>query len=311
MTRRTAAAWFLVAVLVTATGCDRLTGGDADGAAPDAGASLNPASTEATGATAAPVALNRSAWYAGLRFDLGTATARPGGDGTLPAVSIDTVIEATGAGGGNTRNVRFHLELGGESIDGAVQDAPILDGLEKVTTALVFQTPKPVTDLSGAVLVIGDSERVQAEVRFDGSPGTDNKPATAFAGPRTVPFKDIKLTVSGCELRSDHKDRSEQAAKGHRMITCTLKVQNVSGGYFHIYDAEFQLKAPDGATTGATYGSMTQGIDNTKTTKDILLGWEIPWPATGAYALSVAQLDKPEESVSTAKNRVDIPLTLG
>lgn len=309
MLRRTAAAALTGAVLVFVAGCDPLSdGGDSAGPGSDGTIVGSPS----VSAAAASVPIDKSVWYRGMKLTFGTAVSAPGDDGGPGTVTVDVQFDNLGPTDHNSANLRTSLMADGTPYRGAVENAPVLPGSARSKANIVFQTGDTLPDLSAATITVGDGSEVQATVPFapDGE-SADLAPKTVVSGPKVAPFSEVKITISGCDLRADDPARGEQARKGKRLIVCGLSVHNQTGGFTHVYNNEFQVKASDGTSASATYGTMQEvGIDGGGT-HEASLAWEIAWPSTGSYTLAVAWLGGQGRGKPTAQNTMEIPLPLG
>jgi hypothetical protein len=255
--------------------------------------------------------INKSVWYAGLKITFGTAVSTAGKDGGPSGVTVDAAFDNLGPASHNSANLRTTLTVDGTPYGGAVENAPMLPGSAKSKANLVFQTDKPVHDLSSGTITVGDGGEVQAKMPLapDGEL-VDLAPKTVLSGPKVLTFSELKVTVSGCELRADFPERGEQAKKGKRLVVCGFTAHNLSNGFLHVYNQEFQLKAADGTANSATYGTMQEvGIDG-GATHEAPLAWEIPWPATQTYVLAIAWLGPHGTAKPTAQNTTEIALPL-
>jgi len=297
-------------------GCGRLTGdGDGDAGAGGAGGAgaLGRASSPDAGPAggADQVTVDKTVWYGGMKWTLNAASVRAADIGDGKEVVVEAVIQNNSSVEINLGNVRMSVNVDGASYDGGIAVSTMLAGGASGKQELRFPVEE-VKDLGTGVLTLGKGDEAQPVVPFGQGELVAMEPKTVLDKAATVTFKPTRYTVKACELRADFPPERVQAGKGKRLVTCALTVQS-TGGWIYYSSSEFGLKEPDGNVIAATYDDFVGRFDLFRSgeRKDIAVAWEIDWPISGAYALSLAYLGQQGNGdPRTAKNTREIPLDL-
>jgi hypothetical protein len=253
-----------------------------------------------------PVAINKTAWYDGLKLAFESVSYGPSGKVTVSVTAENNTPNAMNLG-----NISSTFTVDGHSNRGGFATDTMLNGGDTGKETLTFDTGEPVKDPASGVVTVGAGDQAQAIVPV-GSVGTlvDLQPKAVLAAPKTVTLAGLSYTVSTCELRADFPSGQKQAHKGKRLVTCAIAVQNTYRTYIYIDSTQFGIKPPDGPAFTATYQSFTRSEVAAGGKTDVTVAWEIPWPAAGAYALALSWLGQQGTDKPTAQNTGQVPLAM-
>jgi hypothetical protein len=300
---RKTAALVAVSTALVLSGCGAkqlATGGSAaDGHPSTAGAS-------SAAATGQPLAINKTAWYDGLKLTFDSISYGPSAK-----ITVSVTVENNTPNAMNLGNISSTLTVDGHSNRGGFAADTMLTGGDTGKETMAFETAEPVKDPASAVINVGAGDQTQAIVPV-GSGGTlvDLQPKGVLPAPKTLTLAGLSYTVSTCELRADFPAGQKQAHKGKRLVTCAITVQNTFRTYIYIGSPQFGIKPPDGPAFTATYQSFTREEVTAGGKIDVTVAWEIPWPAAGTYALALSWLGQQGTDKPTAQNTGQVPLTM-
>jgi hypothetical protein len=267
-----------------------------------------PAGAAASSAAASgqPLAINKTAWYDGLKLAFESVSYDPSGKITVSVTAENNTPNAMNLG-----NIHSTFTVDGHSNQGGFATDTMLDGGGSGKETLTFDAAEPVKALASGVVTVGAGDEAQAIVPV-GSDSTlvDLQPKAVLAAPKTLTLTGLSYTVSTCELRADFPAGQKQAHKGKRLVTCAITVQNTFRTYIYIDSTQFGMTPPDGPAFTATYQSFTRSEVAQGGKTDVMVAWEIPWPAAGAYALALSWLGQQGTDEPTARNTGRVPLAM-
>ncbi|MEV6490618.1 hypothetical protein AB0M20_18600 [Actinoplanes sp. NPDC051633] len=234
----------------------------------------------------------------------------------LVSVSYDPSVEASGFGGDDsplTAEVAIE-NIAKSGVSGDVgftikfEDAGFTGGLKpkmsslaagdntKATVNFQVDPGAQVGDLKSGVVLLGDSNEVQAEIPLNETgkvvdlapkPLID-KAVTRKTGDGTVRFNE-------CALRADYPNKHEQVEKDFRLIVCYLDTQNDSKyNLVLVSEDKFKIRLPDDSSQSADQ-FIGYNSPRGKKTHDVEAAWKIRWPeggSPGRYRLEVQLLDE-------------------
>jgi hypothetical protein len=301
---RTTAALVAVGTVLALSGCSAKQVDN--GASAGDGQPTATAASSAAAASGQPVAINKTAWFDGLKLAFESVTYDPSG-----TITVAVTVENNATHQVNIGNIRSAFKADGHSISGGFEVGTMLDGGDSGKQKMVFHADGPVQDPTSGVITVGAGDEAQAIVPV-GSDGTlvDLHPQSVLSAPKTLSLAGLTYTVSTCELRGDFPAGPNQAHKGTRLVSCAITLQNKYNTYIYLDKPQFGIKPPDGPAFTATYLSFLREDLAQGAKKDVTVAWEIPWPAAGAYALSLGWLGQQGVDKPTAQNTGQVPLTI-
>jgi len=246
----------------------------------------------------ATITIGKSYWHAGWKVDLTTAKVRASTlDPKQSVIAIDGMFNNLGSKD-RTPDSKLTLEVDGESLllDDGETKLPQVPAGGKQTGTIVFDLKDPAK-VTGAVLVVGNPDNIQATVPF-GASGTlvtgesrsiplDLSASIKIDGPTGLT---TSIKVKGAELRADDVHNYNEAKKGTVFLTFTYDVTIIYTcicAYGWDPEASLTLRLPDGTTVGKD--PSTFYVDTTTTSgvahPDLTTQFIIKDPAPGDYAL--------------------------
>jgi hypothetical protein len=119
---------------------------------------------------------------------------------------------------------------------------------------------------------------------------------------------DVNVWFTKCEVRADLVPDHTQAKRDHVVLACLYNLQFLKQHDSSQFWGEenLRLRLPDGTVIGSTQRDST-ALYGTEILPDQYVAFQLPAPATGAYALQIIQkfADKPLK-----KDTLEVPLTL-
>ncbi|GIF01654.1 hypothetical protein [Paractinoplanes rishiriensis] len=277
----------IVACALVLTGCAA-----AGGEQPPAG--TQSAGTQSVGGvpeSAAPAGLrvDRSYWYAGFKVTLGAARlVEPG-----PVVVIEAAFQNLGDDDAAPTE-ELLITSGAESYDEPSSEhaeLPEVPALRSRTGAIAIEVDERFR-LADAVLTVGETGSRQAVVplsRADGLISLEPRPFTVAGKVYPDGRKDVHMTLTGGEVRSDDPANHDQAPAGQEFVRLKFTATNTGpAGMTYVFDRDLTLVLPDESRAGHA-GACSRAqvhVESHATVKpDGPACFAVPAPATGAYRL--------------------------
>jgi hypothetical protein len=282
-------------------------GGNAEAAADPQAAAAQAAAQEPQGtpasqeSTATTVEVGQTAWFAGFKVTLGTATAEidPGRGGD---VTIEATFENTGD---ETASLDATLNLtsaGENALQGFGMDIPSVPGGSTGKGTFAFHVEDSFS-FDDAVLTLGQPANQQAVLPLTAMAGeavTLEPVAVTATGSGTADT--LRIDLSGGEYRADQPWNHGQMKKGSFVLTLAYDasfLKEFAGG-FAFTGENVALRLPDGTTVDEIQDGESQSnelIGSKSTLKDLYSRFEIEDPAAGDYALLIRSFDNTEDEI--------------
>jgi hypothetical protein len=247
------------------------------------------------GAAHQAVAVNKTVWYANVKLTFGQVVY----DGTKTSnqLTADVVVENTG-----TQTVDPSLPIG--FVDGNAQaeafvgtGTPVQSGT-KTDVTYTFTLRNLSASLADGVFTVGRGDEAQAVVPVtDKAALVDYKPRQVLANV-AFQFRDLRVHITGCELRGGWPYQFGQAKKGYLMLYCVMDLTYTGtfAGGLYIGRESFGLGLPDGTEVGpANTPNYDAGSGNL--IPDAPVAFQIKAPAKGRYVLRVIVVHLGEQRV--------------
>jgi hypothetical protein len=270
----------------------------------DPGGSIDGQRGAEPGAQLQTVEVNKVAWFAGYRFEFGTATYDRD---QSPPLTVAAVAENLGS-----RNVTIDVDvtfaIGGQHTVGFLRRSPVIPGHQQADIVLEFAVEPFDASLADGVLTFGDAEVAQTVVPIGERDGLITIQPRQVLGPTTVVHRDLTFEFTACELTGDVTPEHVQAPAGHVVLACHANARYDGQTTFHRLDEDqYRLREPSGNAVGpAEYPivNLYSGVAET----DTYVAFFIRAPASGTYALQIVDVHTSEsETPATVK---DVPITL-
>jgi hypothetical protein len=279
-------------------------GGDVPGAAETGNGGANQG-----GGGKQQLTVDRTVWYAGKKITVSSAAYDPAADNP---VQIDVKMENLSAeGDNNARYMPVFLTYDGQSTQGRIDELDELLAKATSKATLLFKPEDPLGNLKAATLTIGDNKTVQAVVPLGDPAKTQAHEPKKIADEKAFTAGLLDFRFSGCQFRGDFPDRHEQAPTDSYMVYCVFDVKytKTSGSNYFAAKEGFRLKLPDGTIVTAQHFRPPL-MDPQEQARDVPIGFEIRWPAPGAYVLQVHDAGSYGQQGPGPGNLTEIPMTL-
>jgi hypothetical protein len=260
-------------------------------------------------AAGAPVPINKTAWFAGLKLAFDSAAYTPAATGG-GRITVIATVENNTPNTINLGNLTASYTVDGQSYRGGFATDTMLAGGNTGKQTMTFETTAAVKDPRSGVVSLGSGDQAQAVVPVGDGTLVDLQPKQALAAPKTLPLTGLSYTVSACDVRGDFPAGQKQAHKGKRLVVCAITVQNTYRTYIYIGSTQFAIKPPEGAAFTTTYEDFTREEVPAGAKTDVSVAWEVTWPVAGNYALALSWLGQQGTDKPTAQNTGLVPLTL-
>jgi hypothetical protein len=247
------------------------------------------------------VEVGQTAWFAGFKVTLGTATAEidAGRGGT---VTIEAVFENTGDETASL-DATLNLTSGGETaLQGFGMDIPSVPGGSSGKGAFAFHVEDSFS-FDDAILTLGQPTNQQAVLPLTAMAGeavTQEPVAVSASGSGTADT--LRIDLNGGEYRADQPWNHGQMKKGSFVLTLTYDAsfEKEFAGGFAFTGENVALRLPDGTTVDEIQDGESQSnelIGSNSTLKDLYSRFEIEDPAAGDYLLLVRSFNNTEAEI--------------
>ena len=251
------------------------------------------------------IEVDKEAWFAGFHVTFGTATSEltAGKGGT---VKIEAKFENTGAEDARLDALITLVSADETATEGSDQDIPSVPGGTTGKGLFSFDV-EDTFSFDDAVLTLGQPTNQQAVIPL----GSFGEAVTRKPVPLTVTGTgkagDLRIDLTGAELRADAPWNHGQQKKGSLVVTFDYSATFTSGfaGGFAFTGENVALKLPDGTTVGVVQDGRSQSIElipAKSTKKDLFSRFEIEDPAAGTYAFVVRSFDNTEDEIAFTIN---------